>query len=125
MPYWNDGRVHDAAVSGRIVLTKKRRMEACSNTMVITHDSLSDQIRQLDAFINLEQYATPFSRCNVCNSVLNKLSREEVKGLVPEYVYTAQEDFAKCPSCGRIYWKGTHFEHACRLIDSLMHAGCR
>jgi uncharacterized protein len=125
MTRWDNARVHEAITGGRVVLTRKRSMEGCRNTMVITHDLFFEQIRQLGKHIDLRQHASPFSRCNVCNSILVEVSREEVKGLVPEYVYATQTIFSRCSSCGRIYWKGTHFDSARTLMDSLMGAGGR
>jgi hypothetical protein len=93
--------------------------------MVITHDMLPDQIRQLGEYIDLKKFSAPFSRCNICNSVLIGVSREELKGRVPEYVYATQTTFSRCSSCGRIYWKGTHFDNARMLMENLMETGGR
>jgi len=125
MSRWDEVRVREAIRNGRVVLTRRQNIRACSSMIVILHDRLSDQIRQIGALYDLKQNAAPFSRCNTCNSILAEVSREEVKGLVPEYVQATQEFFARCPTCGRIYWKGTHFDNARVLMDSLMETGCR
>ncbi len=50
------------------------------------------------------------SRCADCNGSIFNTPKEEVKGLVPEYVYQTSDIFRQCSRCGKIYWKGTHPE---------------
>ena len=35
---------------------------------------------------------------------------EEVKDRVPPDVFKTQKEYVECPSCHRIYWKGTHWQ---------------
>jgi hypothetical protein len=91
-----------------------------SGVVLIKNDRLREQIRELSAVYDLGLAGTPFTRCSLCNTCLTAVPREEVKGLVPEYVYATQDVFVMCPSCKRIYWKGTHFEHTQELIESLL-----
>jgi uncharacterized protein with PIN domain len=50
------------------------------------------------------------SRCAVCNTTLERVSREDVASRVPPYVVRTQTDFRRCPGCGRVYWPGTHVD---------------
>ena len=59
------------------------------------------------------------SRCSVCNTLLNKINKKEVKNKVPEKVYKHQEIFWLCPGCQKIYWKGSHFDNIVKKIDVL------
>jgi uncharacterized protein with PIN domain len=38
------------------------------------------------------------------------VEKECIVEKVPPYVYQTQEAFGLCPSCGRIYWHGTHVD---------------
>ncbi|RJQ47397.1 MAG: hypothetical protein C4538_05110 [Nitrospiraceae bacterium] len=51
-----------------------------------------------------------YSRCSLCNTSLEEVSKEQAKLHVPEYVYQTSDAFKQCPSCGKFYWKGTHPE---------------
>lgn len=51
-----------------------------------------------------------FSRCLRCNWPLEEISKEEVVGMVPDYVYATAPSFCRCPSCGRVYWSGSHVD---------------
>jgi len=57
-----------------------------------------------------------FSRCLECNAVLEDIDRESAFEKVPAYVYLTHERFARCPSCERIYWHGTHAEEMLKQL---------
>ena len=59
------------------------------------------------------------SRCTVCNHLLEKVPREDVSSLVPEYVHASYTEFSRCGLCGRIYWPGTHQGRMLALINEL------
>lgn len=61
-----------------------------------------------------------FSRCPLCNGILEKVKKEEVHGRVPEYVYIRNKDFYSCRDCGGIYWHGTHVSSMLSIISELM-----
>jgi uncharacterized protein with PIN domain len=54
-----------------------------------------------------------------CNAVLASRTREEVKDLVPPYVFKTQEQYMLCPHCQRIYWRGTHWQAMKKRINDL------
>jgi uncharacterized protein with PIN domain len=73
----------------------------------------TDSQRQLEEVINalsLQRDLTPFTRCTVCNGVLRSATRVSVAGRVPPRVYARFRSFRECRGCGRIYWRGTHFQ---------------
>jgi len=53
------------------------------------------------------------SRCPICNSTLKKAKKTEVAG-VPERILKKRRSFYKCPRCGKVYWKGSHWK---RIMD--------
>jgi hypothetical protein len=53
----------------------------------------------------------------VCNAALEEIAKSAVAGLVPPYVYRTQAQFRRCPACGRIYWRGTHWA---RMVERLL-----
>ncbi|MDF1526579.1 MAG: Mut7-C RNAse domain-containing protein [bacterium] len=52
----------------------------------------------------------PFSRCLECNNLLLSMDPTEAQGKVPPFIYQSQKIFTHCPSCGKVFWKGTHSE---------------
>ena len=52
----------------------------------------------------------PFSRCLDCNDLLQSMELSEAEGKVPPFIFQSQKNFTHCPSCGKVFWKGTHSE---------------
>src|SRR5207249_10941206 len=65
----------------------------------------------------LERSLRPFSRCRVCNAALREVPKESVRGRVPETVWKELDAFTECPECGRIFWRGTHYERLSRVLQ--------
>lgn len=111
--------VRRALREGRIILTRDRslpqewRMESC---LVVEGERPLHQVRQVVEIFDLRWEDRLFSRCTVCNARLESASRHEVAGRVPPYVWEHHEAFARCPSCGRIYWKGSHVHRMRRRL---------
>ncbi len=61
-----------------------------------------------------------FSRCADCNAVLSNISKDEVKGAVPGYVYRTSHIFRKCSGCGKLYWDGTHPEKFRKKLSEIL-----
>jgi uncharacterized protein len=103
--------VRIARADGRILLTRdtdlgrRRGVQA----ILIASQNVLDQVQQVLSTCQLDPSSDAFSRCAVCNVLLEPLDRETARGRVPTYVYHTQHHFHCCPECGRIYWRGTHW----------------
>jgi uncharacterized protein with PIN domain len=118
--------VKQALAEGRVVLTKdgqvfQRRVARLGRlkTLRIEEEDPLVQLRQVVGAFHLKYDYAPFSRCLECNQLLEPRAKEEVKGLVPPFVYENQEEFRQCPACKRLYWRGTHWEHMGQVLRGL------
>jgi uncharacterized protein len=107
--------------SGRILVTRDRgliRRWEVGRGLWIVHDRWEKQVEQL-----LEELDVPvcrerwFTRCLRCNSTLQELARGDVQGKVAEYIVESHRTFRGCPTCGRVYWPGTHRSDMSRRLD--------
>jgi uncharacterized protein len=58
----------------------------------------------------------PWTRCTMCNGEVEEVARDEVAaGLQPGTLRT-QDRFARCRSCGRVYWRGAHARRLDRIV---------
>jgi len=103
-----------AGETGRLILTRDtllvRRREARGNHFFVTGDHFRDQLRQVVERFAIDPAGRFLTRCLECNTLLTEIEKENVRARVAPYVYTTQEIFHACPSCGRLYWQGTHRE---------------
>jgi uncharacterized protein with PIN domain len=83
-------------------------------------DKPSFQLRELIQMkiISLHE-ETLFSRCLVCNVLLNEMPREEAEGKVPDFIFYQRKEFFRCPQCSRIYWQGSHQDRMQEKIEEL------
>jgi hypothetical protein len=118
-----------ALAEGRVILTKdsqimRRRLVTSGRlrAILIQSDIPEEQLRQVMESMKLDYQFRPFSLCLECNQPLLNRSREEVRDLVPPYVFQTQHHYMECPTCHRIYWKGTHWQAMNRKLRELMGA---
>ena len=113
----------------RVVLTKdthipQRRVATSGGlkVLLIKYDKVQDQLQQVAQALGLDLKAHPLSRCILCNQPLIPTTKEEVQDMVPPYVFKTQSHFSKCPTCGRIYWQGTHWDNMERELERLANS---
>jgi uncharacterized protein with PIN domain len=125
--YWNEASdEHLAHVSHdqkRILLTRDRGLLKRNLVIYgycIRQKSPRDQLKEILDHFELAGDIQPFKRCMRCNGVLEAVEKAAVLAQLPEGVRGRYERFRICPQCGRVYWRGSHFERMQRLIDSVL-----
>jgi uncharacterized protein with PIN domain len=97
----------------RIILTRDNRLskKKAYNLILIRSNFFVEQLKQLKNELNIEfDKNNLFTRCTICNIVVNKVNKKDVLNKVPIYIYDIHNEFSQCPICKRIYWPGTHIE---------------
>jgi uncharacterized protein with PIN domain len=124
--YWrgNDQRALVERGRGRIFLTRTTTFphgRNFQNIIVVQEDDPKLQLRNVIVTLGLKvDERRIFSRCLLCNQKLKEISKEEVEGRVPDFVFSAYSEFMSCPQCSRIYWQGTHQENMRMKINELL-----
>ena len=116
-----------AREEGRVILTRNTKLTPKrpeDRIVRIMEDKPSLQLRELiqSKIISLHE-EIPFSRCLLCNIVLNEIPREEAEGKVPDFIFYQQKEFFRCPQCLRIFWQGSHQDHMLEKIERLKTLG--
>lgn len=119
----DDELVRIAVREDRILLTRDRVL--CDRRMVrkrcvfVDWGSTKEQVRQVIRELDLQvDRRNLFTRCAVCNGEIAPMSKLDVEGRVPPYVYATQPEFGYCAGCDRIYWRGTHVQHVLEALGS-------
>ncbi len=109
--------IYHSRKEGRTILSRSKILsEKYDDLVLIESETLIDQLKQIT---NIVKINLPFSRCPVCNTETEKVEKEEVKNVVPDYVFEIHNDFKKCPACGRVFWKGTHYKEIKKVINEI------
>lgn len=111
----------------RIIVTRdtqimKRRIITSGQlkAILLRSDKPEPQLHQVMDILNIGSCIKPFSICLECNQLLVERSKQEVKDLVPPYVFKTQSQYMECPNCHRIYWRGTHWQAMNKRLDSFI-----
>jgi uncharacterized protein len=64
----------------------------------------------------------PFTRCMVCNVPLQRVEPATVATEIPPRTRAEFHEFHRCRGCGRIYWRGSHYQQLQALLDRVSSA---
>ncbi|THB70626.1 MAG: twitching motility protein PilT [Gammaproteobacteria bacterium] len=101
----------------RIILTRDKGILKNSK---VTHgywvrsDDPKQQVVEVVKRLQLEEGFKPFTRCSVCNGELALVEKEEVAKLLHPDTFKNHDEFLQCQRCGKVYWKGSHYD---RILD--------
>jgi len=91
-----------------------------SGRLFIKSDDWEEQVVQVLDEFGLRDQVKLNSRCVVCNVELKRLSKAKATNLVTPYVLEHGSDFAICPKCGRVFWRGTHSGDMESRLESIL-----
>src|SRR3989304_6455395 len=80
----------------RIILTMDRKLperESAKNALLINSPSYKEQLKQVITQYNIDYKSGIFTRCLVCNNLLEPIEKEKIKDRIPLYVYSTQDEF--------------------------------
>jgi uncharacterized protein with PIN domain len=108
----NDAQIiKKAKKEGRIVVTRDKELfRRCTHAIILENDGIEAQLKKIfrDANIVIKKDMI-LTRCTVCNTLIDSVKKEKIKGKVPPHAYEVQDEFWVCRTCNRIYWMGTHW----------------
>jgi len=115
---------HLARQEGRVILTRSTKLlpkRPEDRIVFVKEDRPLFQLRELiqSGLISMSEQDL-FSRCLLCNVILERSTPKEAEGKVPDFVFYQQQEFFRCPECHRIYWPGSHQENMTKTVDELM-----
>lgn len=106
----------------RVLLSRNRKLlmrRIVDRGLFIRSDDPEEQAAEVVRRFDLSGSIEPFTRCMACNSGLAPVSKEEVlprlEPLTKKYFF----DFSRCIGCGRVYWKGSHFEKLEAFLEKI------
>jgi uncharacterized protein with PIN domain len=96
-----------------ILRAEKRRIPAYP---IQSHEVIDQLVEVLSKTNQSIDETFVFSRCSVCNHLLQPVGKKDVIDLLPPKVAETKETYWQCPSCERVYWQGTHYEKIKKTI---------
>lgn len=115
--------IETARRESRIILTCDRGI---LKHRVVTHGYClrsrvaMEQVAEVINRFDLAEPAKPFSRCTVCNALIEPVAKSEIKHKLLPKVDKRYHEFWRCSGCGRIYWQGSHYAKIWDRINQLV-----
>ncbi len=130
VPEADDGELlRLAGEEGRIVITRDRNImqrrgvtSGRVKALLVTSDDFRRQMQQVIEVLGLG-VQNSFSLCVECNVPLRYIEKHLVKERVPQFVYGTQSHFYVCPTCDKLYWRGTHWRNMHRELAGFRGLG--
>ena len=116
--------IRSAREQDRVILTRNTKLAARrpeDRVVRITKDHPKLQLLELHekGHIVFNENKS-FSRCLICNVLLDGITRREVEGKVPDFIFHNYQEFYRCSQCGRIYWPGSHQQNMQKSIKEML-----
>ncbi|TDA33476.1 MAG: hypothetical protein DSO02_02280 [Hadesarchaea archaeon] len=117
--------IRKAKREGRTLLTKdlelyRRACKAGVKTLFLRANTIPSMLREISLECGRRIEINPEnSRCPMCNGRLRKKNAEEVEGVLPRPVLEGKKVLWVCSECGKIYWKGKHWENISKVAEEI------
>jgi len=118
---WSDWRIaHKALQEGRIVLSKDRGLLKRNHIQwgrLIRGQTPREQLVEVLSFFGIRPPLAIFSRCLSCNTPLQPVDKKDIEHRLKPKTKRFYQRFQICPTCERIYWRGSHHRHMQQWLE--------
>jgi uncharacterized protein len=115
-----------AMAEHRTILTRRtdhQLLKHSAESYFILSNYPFEQLQDVFIHFNLQaDSAQFFTRCLSCNQPIVAVDKDSVADSVPPYVFCTASEFARCPQCAKIYWKGTHYGNMLKRLEMVLEA---
>jgi uncharacterized protein len=106
----------------RILLTSDRgilKRASVTRGYLVKETLPRRQIVEVLRRFDLADAMKPFSRCLECNGILASVPKPEVEDRLPDHVRSDHQEFWRCQGCGRVYWRGSHYDGLRSSVEAI------
>ncbi len=106
----------------RAILTKDRgilKQSEVTHGYWVRSSKVKEQVVEIIKRFDLKKLIKEFTCCIECGSMLESISKNEIINELPPKVSRSQTEFSRCPSCEKLYWKGTHYHRMLSFIKTI------
>lgn len=122
----DDALADIAERDGRILLSRDRQLmmrRKVSRGLYVRNTDPDLQVDEVLERLDLRKLCRPFTRCIECNGLIGPVDPGPagIEDLIPPGVRSWCAEYYRCRGCGRIYWKGSHYEKLMKRVDKINH----
>ncbi|GAA0518319.1 hypothetical protein GCM10011581_22710 [Saccharopolyspora subtropica] len=119
----DDELIAQAERERRVLLTQDRGILRRRALWAGAYVRGADPAEQLvDVVSRFAPPLAPWTRCTACNGTLVPMSKQDVLDEIEAGTRRHYEEYARCASCARVYWRGAHARRIDRIIQAARRA---
>ncbi|MBO0692708.1 MAG: Mut7-C ubiquitin/RNAse domain-containing protein [Acidimicrobiaceae bacterium] len=110
----------------RVLLTRDRgllKRSAVTHGYLVRETAWRAQVQEVLRRFDLFDAVEPFRRCLECNGQLEEVAKADVDDQLSPRTRRDYDEFHRCLGCGRVYWRGSHFDRLRTVVDELRRGG--
>ncbi|MBN2161244.1 MAG: Mut7-C ubiquitin/RNAse domain-containing protein [Spirochaetes bacterium] len=113
---------------GRILLSRDRQLmmrKRVARGLYVRNTDPDRQVAEILDRLQLRGLCRPFTRCIECNQTIEELDAAgpdfaALEKTIPPGVRSWCREYYRCLGCGRIYWKGSHYEKLKKRVEMIL-----
>ena len=121
---YEDNEIADISVAEkRIILTRDRGLLKIGKITYgywLRSQIPEEQVEEVLTRLDLYSQISPFNRCIDCNGQLEAAAKAEILHKLEPLTKKYYDEFYRCVQCGKIFWKGSHYESMLRKINKII-----
>ena len=115
----DDDLIEEANTDRRVLLTQDRGLLRRRKLWLGAYVRGASTDAQLaDVLDRFAPPLAPWTRCTACNGVLAAAPKADVEPLLQPGTRRTYDVFARCQSCGHVYWRGAHSRRLEAIVDA-------
>jgi uncharacterized protein len=123
-PQRDDAELADiSAAEDRILLSRDRQLmmrRRVTRGLYIHNTDPEKQTAEVLDRLDLRDRCRPFTRCIECNGAIEALDADApgaASADIPPGVRAWCREYYRCRGCGRVYWKGSHYDKLIKTVE--------
>lgn len=121
--YADDELAVISVLEDRILLTRDHRLlmrKIIQRGYWVRSQVPAEQTLEIFRRFDLAGRSQPFRRCLRCNDLLLPVSKMDILDQLKPMTKIYYTVFHRCPQCGQLYWKGSHYERMQERINAIV-----
>lgn len=108
----------------RIILTQDRgilKRKCVTHGYWVRSRRANEQIVEVVKRFDLSRGIKPFTRCLICNGRIIRVDKAAICHSLRPKTKQSFDVFYQCRGCGKIYWRGSHYDRMRKRVQDLVH----
>lgn len=121
--YSDQDLAHISQTEDRYLLTRDRgllKRSSVTRGYCLRSTDPREQLGEILQRYDLFETMCPFQRCMDCNGILESISKDEIADHLEPETKKYYHEFFRCTHCGKIYWKGSHYQRMQKFIEKIL-----